>query len=69
MSQMQKMALYKNTEKKEAYHRVGIEYRKNPFEFHPYAQLRTSDFIQGMSAIDALFNIGPEATCNMLKHE
>jgi hypothetical protein len=51
---------------KEKFENNGIEIQKMGFEHPVYKQAHSSEFVPGLSIIDALFNIGSEATRDLL---
>lgn len=55
-----------NYQKPETFEAAGIELTYTGFSATPYPQLGTSEFVPGLSTLDALFNIGPEATGKLI---
>lgn len=53
------------------YHKAGLELWYSDFysflQQHPYPQLQ-GEFLNGLSILDALFNIGPEGIISLFKH-
>lgn len=56
-------------ERPEIYMRAGIKLKNNHFISQPYDQIASRDFIPGLSILDALFNIGLEATQKIINSD
>jgi hypothetical protein len=50
----------------EEFQRTGLELEKMGFKPPVYDQIHGEEFVPGLSIIDALFNIGAEATHTLL---
>ncbi|WP_309131137.1 WbqC family protein [Brevibacterium sp.] len=55
-----------NYQEHETFSSADIELTYTGFEGMPYPQQNTDSFVPGLSAIDALFNIGPDATRKLI---
>ena len=49
------------------YAAADLRYRTSDFVVRPYRQRGTGEFVAGLSVLDALFNVGPEATRLLLE--
>lgn len=51
----------------ELFEEQGIELLLENFQFEPYAQQKTSEFVPGLSVIDALMNVGAKDTATLVR--
>jgi len=51
------------------YKKAGIELWRNNFQVIPYSHAESSEFVPGLSVLDALFNVGPDKTREFLTTE